>query len=82
MLRTTYAIVAVAILALPASAQSSKPTNQKQCEDQFKAADLNNDGLLSSSEIGNAKKNLPSSIANKDRVSRADFMAICGKRAS
>ena len=40
---------------MPAAAQSGKPMNQNQCEDQFKAADINNDGLLSSTEIGNAK---------------------------
>ena len=82
MLRTTYLLVAITIFALPASAQSGKPMNQKQCEDQFKAADINNDGVLSSTEIGNAKKTLPTSIAKKNRVSRADFMGICGKRAS
>ena len=82
MFRTAYLIVAIMMLASPASAQSGKPMNQKQCEGQFKTADINNDGLLSSTEIGNAKQNLPASIVNKDRVSRADFMAICGKRAS
>jgi hypothetical protein len=38
--------------------------------------------VLSSTEIGNAQQNPPASIANKDRVTRADFMGICGKRAS
>ena len=82
MLRTRYLVVAITMIALPAAAQSGKPMNQNQCEDQFKAADINNHGLLSSTEIGNAKRSLPTSIANKDRVSKADFMAICGKRAS
>jgi hypothetical protein len=45
-------------------------------------ADIDNDGVLSPSEIGSFKQSLPASFANKDRVSRADFMAVCGKKAS
>jgi len=33
--------------------------------DQFAAADLNNDGVLSSSEIGNAKDKISAAIAVK-----------------
>ena len=70
--------LAITILfMLPAQA-----ANQKQCTDQFKAADLNNDGVLSRTEIGNAKSSLPSSLANKDRVTRKEFMAVCSKRAA
>jgi hypothetical protein len=41
------------------------------------AADLNNDGVLSSSEIGNAKDKVPAGIAGRDRVTRTNFMAGC-----
>lgn len=50
---------AVLLFALPAQA-----ADQKQCADQLKAADLNNDGVLSRTEIGNARQSLPSSLAN------------------
>jgi hypothetical protein len=66
------------LFALPANVQAA---DQKQCADQFKAADLDN-GVLSSAEIGNAKQTLPSSLANKDRVTRKQFMAVCSKGAS
>jgi hypothetical protein len=70
MLKMTYLLLAAAIVALPAVAQDAKRTaaDQKQCADQFKAADLNNDGVLSRTEIGNAKQRLPSSIATRDRI--------------
>jgi Ca2+-binding EF-hand superfamily protein len=76
--------LAAAMFALPALAQGAKPVaaDQKQCTDRFKTADLNNDGVLSRTEIGNAKQTLPASLANKERVTRTEFMAICSKNAS
>ena len=71
------------VMGHTASAQAPKAaTDEKQCADQFKAADINNDGVLSSTEIGNAKGKLPASLEGKDKVSRTDFLAVCGKRAS
>ena len=77
-------LVVGALFALPANAQNTRriPADQKQCSDQFKAADLNNDGVLSRTEIGNAKQTLPSSLANQDRITRKQFMAVCSKGAS
>jgi Ca2+-binding EF-hand superfamily protein len=77
-------LVVGALFALPANAQNTQRTtaDQKQCSDQFKAADLNNDGVLSRTEIGNAKQTLPSSLANQDRITRKQFMAVCSKGAS
>jgi hypothetical protein len=71
MLRTNVFLAAFLV------ATASHAADQATCADQFKAADLNNDGMLSSTEIGNAKNKLPASIASKDRVSRTDFMAAC-----
>ena len=85
MLKTSsIALVAIAMFLGPATAQQAKPmaADQKQCADQFKAADLNNDGVLNRTEIGNAQQTLPASLANKDRVTRAQFMAVCSKNAS
>jgi hypothetical protein len=70
------------LLILPAGAQNKAPIDEKQCADQFKTADINNDGVLTTDEIGTFKQTLPTSLANKERVSRADFMAVCGKKAS
>jgi len=66
----------------PLQAQNAAPIDEKQCTEQFKAADLDNDGVLSASEIGSFKQKLPASLANKDKVTRAEFMAVCGKKAS
>jgi hypothetical protein len=68
--------------SFPLQAQSVTPIDEKQCAEQFNAADLDNDGVLSASEIGSFKQNLPASLANKDKVTRAEFMAVCGKKAS
>jgi hypothetical protein len=73
----------VAVTAsFPLQAQNATPIDEKQCTEQFKAADLDNDGVLSASEIGSFKQKLPASLANKDKVTRAEFMAVCGKKAS
>ena len=81
MLKMTYLVLAATLLASPAAAQDAKrvAADQKQCADQFKAADLNNDGVLTRVEIGNAKQVLPASLANKDRITRQEFMATCAK---
>jgi hypothetical protein len=83
MLKSALFLMTTTLLALPAIAQTRQPAaDQKQCADTFKAADLNNDGVLSSSEIGNAKQTVPASVANKDRVTQTEFMAACSKGAS
>jgi hypothetical protein len=74
--------LAAALGPLSAHAQGGAPIDERQCADQFKAADLNNDAVLSGSEIGNFKQKLPASLSGKDRVTRAEFMAACGKKAS
>jgi hypothetical protein len=38
--------------------------------------------VLNRTEIGNAQQTLPSSLANKDSVTRKEFMAACSKGAS
>jgi hypothetical protein len=80
--RIVFLCFATAIGSFAAHAQSATPIDEKQCADQFKAADLDNNGVLSRSEIGNFKQNLPVSLAHKDQVTRAEFMAVCGKKAS
>lgn len=84
MLKIIPLIIAVSMFAISAAAQDSRSiaADQKRCTDQFKAADLDNDGVLSRTEIGNAKQLLPASLAKKDRVTRAEFMTACAKHAS
>jgi Ca2+-binding EF-hand superfamily protein len=82
MSRIVLLFLVAATVSFPLQAQNAKPIDEKQCADQFKAADLDNDGVLSASEIGSFKQSLPASLANKDKVTRAEFMAVCGKKAS
>jgi hypothetical protein len=85
MLRLSRIVIlcfASAIGSFTAHAQSATPIDEKQCAEQFKAADLDNNGVLSGSEIASFKQNLPASLTNKDQVTRAEFMAVCGKKAS
>jgi hypothetical protein len=80
MSRIVPLFLVVATVSFPLPAQNA--IDEKQCWEQFKAADLDNDGVLRASEIGSFKENLPASLANKDKVTRAEFMAVCGKKAS
>jgi hypothetical protein len=40
-------------------AQGALAADQKQCANQFKAADLNNDGVIVRSEMGSAPNMIP-----------------------
>jgi hypothetical protein len=77
-------LLVAASFASPTLAQSTKPAaaDQQRCADQFKAADIDNNGVLSRTEIGNAKQTLPASVADKNQVTRAEFMTLCSKSAS
>jgi hypothetical protein len=63
-------------------AQSALAADQKQCADQFKAADLNNDGVIARSEMGSSPNMIPASLSNKSRISRKEYMAACTKAAA
>jgi len=82
MSRIVPLFLAAATASFPLPAQNATPIDEEQCRDEFNAADLDNDGVLTASEIGSFKQNLPASLANKDKVTRAEFMAVCGKKAS
>jgi hypothetical protein len=55
------------------------PIDAKQCWEQLRTATR---GRPRGSEIGSCKENLLASLANKEKVTRAGFMAVCGKKAS
>lgn len=82
MLKVVRVCFAGAIGSIPAVAQGTKPIDETRCAEQFKAADLDNDGALGRAEIGSFKPNLSASLVNKDRVAHAEFMAVYGKTAS
>jgi hypothetical protein len=65
-----------------AAAQGALAADQKQCADQFKAADLNNDGVIVRSEMGSSPSMMPASLNNKARIRRKEYMAACTKEAA
>ena len=76
--KTTFFIASLVL----ASAQGALAADQKQCADQFKAADLNNDGVIVKSEMGSSPSMIPASLNNKARISRKEYMAACTKEAA
>jgi Ca2+-binding EF-hand superfamily protein len=80
MSKTTVLIVAIVLGTF--SAQSARAADQKQCADQFKAVDLNNDGTIVRSEMGSSPNMIPASLSNKSRITRKDYMAACTKVAA
>jgi hypothetical protein len=67
-------VIAALLAAIPALAQQ----NSSECADRFKATDLNNDGVITHTEIANARQ-LPPALAKESLVSRNEFMAACAK---
>jgi hypothetical protein len=80
MSRIVPLILVAATVSFPLPAQNATPIDEKQCWEQFRDADLDNDGVLRASKIGSFKENLSASLANKDKVARAEFMAVCAKK--
>jgi len=83
--RASLILLVLSLGAPPAFAEQKSlalAADQRPCGERFKAADLNNDGVLTGNEIGNAKLNLPSSLAGKSRITRDGFMAACAGSAS
>jgi hypothetical protein len=52
-----------------------------ECSARFKAADANNDGVLTRTEIANARQ-LPAELAKEVLVGRQEFLAACAKMPS
>ena len=80
MSKTTLLIATLVLGSL--SAQGALAADQKQCADQFKAVDLNNDGVIVRSEMGSAPNMIPATLSNKSRVTRKEYMAACTKVAA
>ena len=73
MFRTIFCLAISLLVSTPGASAADETT----CADQFKAADHNNDGMLSRTEIGNAKGNVPAAVSKRDQITRTDFMAAC-----
>jgi hypothetical protein len=77
--KSTFFIAGLVLASF--SMQGALAADQKQCADQFKAADLNNDGVIVKSEMGSSPSMIPASLSNKARISRKEYMAACTKEA-
>jgi len=75
--------VALLLATIPALSQDEKTsaTSESECADRFKAADINNDGVLTRTEIPSAQQ-MPPALAKESLVSRQEFMAACAKMPS
>jgi hypothetical protein len=78
--KTTLLIATVVLGSFVA--QGALAADQKQCADRFKAADLNNDGVIVRSEMGSAPNMIPASVSNKSRITRKEYIAACTKVAA
>jgi hypothetical protein len=53
-------------------------TPEGECTDAFKSADMNSDGVLTRTEIPNARM-MPPVLAKESLVSRREFMTACAR---
>ena len=83
-MQKSLAIVALLLATIPALSQDEKAAaaSESECADKFKAADINNDGVLTITEIPKAQQMPPALAKEKSLVSRHEFMAACAKMPS
>lgn len=79
MRKTSFALLAVLSISIPSLAQQVTP--EKDCDDAFKRTDMNNDGVLTHTEIPKARQ-MPPELAKASLVGRQEFMSACGKMSS
>ena len=78
MRKVSFALLAMLSASIPSLAQGVTP--QSECDDAFKRADVIQDGVLTHTEIPNARQ-LPPELAKASLVSRKEFMGACEKTA-
>jgi hypothetical protein len=71
------AILAVVLVTVPALAQDAKNTAD-ECRTRFKAADKNNDGLITRTEMSDAGQ-LPRELTKEGFITRPEFLKECAK---
>ena len=80
MYKTNFAFAVILSMGIPALAQDDKNigSSESECADRFKASDLNNDNVLTPTEIPNAQQ-LPPTLAKETLISRKEYVAACVK---
>jgi hypothetical protein len=77
----TAILTAILLTAIPAFAQQNTTAVEAECAEKFKATDLNNDGVITHTEIAKAQQ-LPPTLAKESLVSRNAFMWACAHMVS
>jgi hypothetical protein len=77
----TAILTAVLLTAIPAFAQQNSTVVEAECAEKLKATDLNNDGVITHTEIAKAQ-HLPPTLAKESLISRNAFMAACAQMVS
>ena len=80
MHRTNLAFAVIMSMVIPVLAQDDKNigSSESECADRFKASDVNNDNVLTVTELPKAQK-LPPPLAKESLVSRKEYLAACVK---
>ena len=80
MPRTNLVFAVILFMVIPVLAQDDKNTgtSESECSDRFKASDVNNDNVLTVTELPKAQK-LPPSLTKESLISRKEYLAACGK---
>jgi hypothetical protein len=76
--KASFALLAIVSITIPSLSQDVTP--ERECGDAFRRIDINNDGVITHTEIPKARE-LPSEFAKASLVGRGEFMAACVKVA-
>jgi hypothetical protein len=83
---TTTTLMAAALAASPAFAQTSAPKateptvkSQADCQANWKAADKNGDAKLDAAEISMTKELVPIALTGKTSITEQEFLSACGQ---
>ena len=80
MHRTNLAFAVILSMVIPVLAQDDKNigSSESECADRFKASDVNNDNVLTVTELPKVQK-LPPPLAKESLISRKEYLAACVK---
>lgn len=87
MRKLAVSLVLIGVCLSPAFAQAQTPKNEvlpageansrADCLSQFRFADKNGDGVLSSAEAENARRVIPTDLALRGPITQTEFMDAC-----
>ena len=72
-------VPALAQVSDPATKPAGQETSLADCQANWNRADVNGDGMLSRSEISEAKPLIPTTLGGTNAISKTDFMSACEK---